>query len=235
VAVVLAAAVALGLGYRALRAPTARTDEAPAAPGEPGASEPSPARAEPAAPRADAPPDARGTAWSPSAAPPGEPRGTEPAGTASAGSSADGSGLGAARRGEGCNQRFRHCTPEPSDRCETDTQTDVANCGLCRFDCRGLPHVVAGAVRCVAGRCVIQDACASGFADCENGVLDGCEAELASAPLHCGACGRACPAGPNAAAACQGGQCALQCHAGFYDCNGDRGDGCEASTPCNGG
>jgi hypothetical protein len=48
--------------------------------------------------------------------------------------------------------------------------------------------------------------------------------------LHCGGCGTACAARPNAAARCAAGACAYECAAGFADCNGDPSDGCEVDT-----
>lgn len=133
----------------------------------------------------------------------------------------------------GCTRRFRHCGTGPSDRCETDTANDVANCGLCYFDCRNLPHVAPSLVRCTEGVCDLARACMPGWADCEHGALDGCEANLSSAPAHCGACGHACPAGPHARPRCENGRCALNCAEGWFDCDADPATGCESSTPCN--
>lgn len=49
---------------------------------------------------------------------------------------------------------------------------------------------------------------------------------------HCGACGNACPASPfpNMVRACQGGQCASVCSAGFANCDSLMGNGCEVDT-----
>jgi hypothetical protein len=66
-------------------------------------------------------------------------------------------------------------------------------------------------------------ACASGFADCNNDGLDGCERDLTTSS-DCGACGHACAA----PLVCSGGACqAIGCGPGLGDCNGDAGDGCE--------
>jgi hypothetical protein len=46
---------------------------------------------------------------------------------------------------------------------------------------------------------------------------------------HCGACGRAC-APPNATGACPSRACQIaSCNAGFANCNGTVGDGCEVT------
>lgn len=52
----------------------------------------------------------------------------------------------------------------------------------------------------------------------------------ASNPAHCGSCGRACTALPNAAPGCASGTCGLgTCTDGFGNCNNVASDGCEAS------
>lgn len=91
-------------------------------------------------------------------------------------------------------------------------------------------HVEGSIASCVAGACVYD--CLVGSADCNGDPADGCEATLADAPLNCGACGRVCPASlPHSAGACEAGECAFACGAGWADCNRDlwtgAGDGCE--------
>ncbi len=44
---------------------------------------------------------------------------------------------------------------------------------------------------------------------------------------HCGSCGSACPARPNATAVCATGACGNQCTTGFGDCDGNPANGCE--------
>lgn len=68
-----------------------------------------------------------------------------------------------------------------------------------------------------------------------NGADDDCDGvldegfDLASDVAHCGACGRACAAGPRSTASCEAGACVLACEPGFADCNLEASDGCEAS------
>jgi len=72
-----------------------------------------------------------------------------------------------------------------------DTQTDVHHCGACDRDCTALEGVRADAVSCVAGACVLDNACAADRADCDGDAETGCEADLTSAET-CGACATSC-------------------------------------------
>jgi hypothetical protein len=75
--------------------------------------------------------------------------------------------------------------------------------------------------------------CSPGFADCNGNGADGCEANLGTSPLHCGACGNACSVA-NATAACAGGACAVgACNLGFGDCDGSAANGCETLLTTN--
>ncbi len=57
--------------------------------------------------------------------------------------------------------------------------------------------------------------------------FDGCNADLNSDPLNCGACGNVCQI-PNAYPKCVARFCVIdKCAPGFYDLNGQVGDGCE--------
>jgi formylglycine-generating enzyme required for sulfatase activity len=107
---------------------------------------------------------------------------------------------------------------------------DPNNCGACH-------RVCASGQFCVGGVC--RASCGAGLTPCNVGGADGgvapdggasyayC-ADTAHDPSHCGACGNVCPALPNATTSCTVGQCALQeCHAGFGNCDGDAGNGCE--------
>jgi len=65
-------------------------------------------------------------------------------------------------------------------------------------------------------RCVVSS-CDPGFGNCDGAPANGCEVALATDPLNCGMCGRACAAGE----ACVGGTCR---------CNG--GAACTGGTVC---
>ena len=101
------------------------------------------------------------------------------------------------------------------------TATDPTNCGRCGAVC----DYANGTPSCAAGAC--GGACASGFGDCDGDLTNGCESELAASASHCGMCGRACSAGPNATASCAMGACALQCDSGRGNCDGNAANGCE--------
>jgi len=72
-----------------------------------------------------------------------------------------------------------------------------------------------------------------GSGDCNNAKIDGCETSLTTA-TNCGACGTACSL-PNAASSCASGTCSLvSCNGGFFNCDSNSGNGCEA-LPCANG
>lgn len=70
--------------------------------------------------------------------------------------------------------------------------------------------------------------CQPGFDACESSEL--CSTDLSNSPLHCGACGNACPGNANAEPACRDQACVNQCKVGFSDCDGNIGNGCETPT-----
>ncbi len=132
-----------------------------------------------------------------------------------------------------CDPGFGNCDMDPSNGCETMLGT-TTHCGSCGDAC-DLANATAA---CSAGACVIQT-CFTGWGDCNAVDADGCEADLRGSAMTCGACNNACPAGINGTSFCDNGQCALNCNAGFGDCDGDVATGCEtdvnASIPNCGG
>ena len=125
-----------------------------------------------------------------------------------------------------CQMGFRDCDKMLGNGCETNINLDPVNCGACNNNCAQLPHAAAG---CMAGQCVIGS-CNQGFADCNKMNIDGCEAQLDSDGNNCGACGKVCPGPANVQVNCNAGQCSIGgCKFGFFDCNGNAGDGCEVS------
>ncbi|MEI8254928.1 MAG: fibrinogen-like YCDxxxxGGGW domain-containing protein [Deltaproteobacteria bacterium] len=124
-----------------------------------------------------------------------------------------------------CAPGFADCDGDPSNGCEMDTGSSVANCGSCGHAC----HYASGAAICVAGACGLS-ACDTGQADCDGDPGNGCETALLVSVAHCGACGHACSLA-GATAACAAGVCAVATwNPGFADCNGSAGDGCEVDT-----
>jgi hypothetical protein len=129
-----------------------------------------------------------------------------------------------------CDKGFGDCNADPKDGCEADFQKDSAHCGDCGTDCSGFV-VANGTPACVAGFCGVGQ-CAAGYADCDASSFDGCESKLDSDVLNCGACGQPCAQPAHGTPKCEGAQCAVAtCDAGYDNCNGDVGDGCEVYLP----
>jgi hypothetical protein len=130
-----------------------------------------------------------------------------------------------------CTAGNGNCDMNAANGCETDLRTSAMNCGACGNACATGP---GGASTCVAGSC--QVTCNPGFGNCNFSVVDGCEADLNTNPLHCGACNRRCAAATNATAACAAGSCGIACLTNFGNCDGNGLNGCEtplASDPLN--
>lgn len=122
----------------------------------------------------------------------------------------------------GCAPGLASCTQLTQDGCEVDTRSDATHCGGCGRAC-AFPNGVA---TCAAGACQLAG-CLAGFDDCNLAPADGCEADLATDPTHCGSCQTACGFA-NAAALCTDRSCALgACDTGFANCDTLAATGCE--------
>ena len=122
-----------------------------------------------------------------------------------------------------CPDGFANCDKQNDNACEINTRTDLANCGFCGNVCN-LPNATA---ECSAGECRIKtDGCAAGFQDCNGDPADGCEVDLKTNKLNCGACNKVCPA-LNGTPSCAAGACQITCTDGFDDCDDSRDNGCE--------
>ncbi len=87
------------------------------------------------------------------------------------------------------------------------------------------PAVPNGTNTCVNGVCVLT--CSSNFANCDGNSANGCEVDLRTSVLNCGACGQT-GTFPNAQAACVNGLLTIAtCNSGWANCNGLISDGCE--------
>ncbi len=122
-----------------------------------------------------------------------------------------------------CETGRADCDGSSANGCEVDTTTSLAHCGGCNLAC---PARANATPRCAAGACGFV--CNAGFGDCDGNTGNGCETDLRTSPAHCGSCGGACPSRPNTAASCAAGACGYACAAGFGDCDGNTGNGCEA-------
>ncbi|MBS2022773.1 MAG: hypothetical protein JST92_10205 [Deltaproteobacteria bacterium] len=92
-----------------------------------------------------------------------------------------------------CSAGFADCDHDGAS-CETNTQTDAANCGACGLKCTSPDNAAAS---CQTGLCGAYS-CSAGFGDCDPNQANGCETSFADDALHCG--GTSC----GAAVACAG-------------------------------
>ncbi|MBX3190948.1 MAG: hypothetical protein KF819_28390 [Labilithrix sp.] len=97
-----------------------------------------------------------------------------------------------------CSEGFSDCDGDPRTGCEAKTSTDVSNCGACGTVCGSANTDTP--TKCVTGKC--EFACKTGFAHCGAEADTGCETNLQTNALHCGACGHSCLGGE-----CAGGKC----------------------------
>jgi hypothetical protein len=109
-----------------------------------------------------------------------------------------------------CVSGFADCNSIPTDGCEVNTATDLANCGSCGRACATGPAVLTS---CTGGIC--NTPCANGYGDCDHTLTDGCEVDLLTDGWSCGWCGHACPAGT----ACSSGACMSTCPTGTTYCS----------------
>jgi len=124
-----------------------------------------------------------------------------------------------------CTGSMADCKNGAADGCETDTGTDINNCGGCGSKC---PTPANGEAECVAGVCGVAT-CGSRYKDCNTASADGCEVDTFRDANNCGGCGIQCQGGTHAAGVCILGKCQLACQALYLDCNGDPTDGCETN------
>jgi hypothetical protein len=97
-----------------------------------------------------------------------------------------------------CNVNFADCNDDKQfDGCESDSRSDVNNCGTCGTRCSS-NHITRA---CNKGTC--EGTCKAGWADCNGDKqTDGCETSLMSDPLNCGGCNTQCAEG-----GCSNGVC----------------------------
>ena len=127
-----------------------------------------------------------------------------------------------------CDDGWGDCNGIPTDGCETDLTSATEHCGLCATDCGDLAN--SSAVHCADSVCVVDD-CDYGWGNCNNLVADGCERNLLSSTAYCGNCSTDCSALANTNIThCSGGGCVIdECDAGWGNCLGGVGDGCETN------
>jgi hypothetical protein len=118
-----------------------------------------------------------------------------------------------------CLPNFADCDGDISNGCEISLLSPE-NCGGCGVACD------AGQACVLNSDGVPECRCPKGKTFC----LDVC-VDLKTDPNHCGACLSGCGGltGPNMAAICSHGSCAVACMEGWADCNGNTKDGCETN------
>jgi hypothetical protein len=84
---------------------------------------------------------------------------------------------------------------------------------------------VAFAFSPACGEAVDSDQCER-WSDCDGDPANGCETPVGRDENNCGACGIVC-GDAQANPSCVDGSCALNCHTGWEDCDGDLANGCE--------
>ncbi|MBI4818126.1 MAG: choice-of-anchor D domain-containing protein [Deltaproteobacteria bacterium] len=123
---------------------------------------------------------------------------------------------------ESCNELDDDCDGRLDN--GFDLLTDRVNCGECGIACTASN----GTPECFGGQCRVA-ACAAPFDDCNRVYADGCEANLLTDVGTCGTCDIVC-AVSHGTPACASGSCRVAtCDDGFFDCNGQYPDGCEAN------
>jgi hypothetical protein len=123
-----------------------------------------------------------------------------------------------------CNSGFADCDKQVPDGCEVNVLTSPTNCGMCGTLCN-TPFATPA---CTNGMCTIGQ-CNTGYLDCNNQVIDGCEINGATDLTNCGMCGNVCVVA-NGTPGCTNSKCVVAgCNPGFQDCNGQVADGCEVN------
>ncbi len=136
-----------------------------------------------------------------------------------------------------CAANFADCDNNPTNGCEVDLRTSIANCGVCGHVCSGANSV---STACTNGVCA--PTCVDGFGDCIKPAApmadDGCETVTLDNVFNCGACGRTCLGTNTASRVCTGSICTSTCDLGFANCTtpavGTNDDGCELAVNTNG-
>ncbi|MBX3199776.1 MAG: hypothetical protein KF894_16695 [Labilithrix sp.] len=120
-----------------------------------------------------------------------------------------------------CPVGFQDCNGLVDDGCESNSYTDLENCGACGNVC---PTLSNGTRACTGGVCAEE--CLPPKVWCGTACVN-----PQSTLAHCGACFNACPAvqpPTGMTQVCRNGECGhFECFATRGDCNNDISDGCE--------
>jgi hypothetical protein len=129
--------------------------------------------------------------------------------------------------GISCNSGWSNCNVTLTDGCEVNTAADPQRCGSCTKTCNN----TNGTATCSAGVCGIT--CNPGFGNCDGNADNGCETNLLTTFLHCGACNAACMSSVDGhgTSVCDNGACKVSsCISGYGNCDGNAANACETQT-----
>lgn len=111
-----------------------------------------------------------------------------------------------------------------TDGCEIDVRNDPDHCSSLDIPCPGGPNATR---TCTGSVCGLE--CAAGFGNCDGLSSNGCEADLNTNALHCGACLGACLQ-LGVTSVCSVGECKITaCPMNYADCNENYDDRCETN------
>ena len=125
-----------------------------------------------------------------------------------------------------CTGTFADCNGMGSDGCETNTATSSAHCGACTgsgVNCDAVFDNASG--QCVNSVCTLKT-CATGYSNCDTSVLNGCEANLQTDEVHCGACTTACSKAGATSNDCNSAKCTPTCSGTLLNCGVNPQNGC---------
>ncbi len=112
-----------------------------------------------------------------------------------------------------CDTGWRNCDGSSSNGCETDIFFDDQNCGSCGHRCL----YQNGIGICSGGNCFLS-ACLTGYDDCNNNTVDGCEVNLLTDPDNCNMCNHECDDSVGTPV-CENGVCGISsCNPGLAEC-----------------
>lgn len=79
---------------------------------------------------------------------------------------------------------------------------------------------------CHQSQCKYQ--CDNGWKNCDGDMGNGCETDCDNDVMHCGDCHQKCEQKPHCDVQCNHGHCEKVCHQGWFDCDNNPDNGCEA-------
>ncbi len=148
---------------------------------------------------------------------------------ASAGACSSNTGTGSGGSGAGNSSGTSEVTGSGGNASGTGStgsmQTSTGSSGACIPDCAAGSLCQQGT--CVPG-CDPAHGCNAGKSCCSGSCVD-----TATDPAHCGACDGACAMPAHIAVGCNGNCTFGACDSAFFDCDGNKDNGCESQSACS--